>query len=147
MAEYIEQVMIEERNRLKEEILSIETVDDVRTKFQSSELLGVDQSNQRRRLRKEPEVFTWQPLLHILVHKNVVSSVQVALQHGTDPNVRSWDDMTPLHIACLRNNLDMIKLLISAKADPSLQNDDDETVLDVARRKEFTDIVGYLEAL
>jgi ankyrin repeat protein len=58
-----------------------------------------------------------------------VEPVQMLLEHGADPNVRSPDSSTPLMEAVLRNDPELVDLLLHWGADIDAQDHDGQTAL------------------
>ena len=65
-------------------------------------------------------------------------TIQLLLeQFGADPNVKNFQNMTPLHDAVIRNDLEIVKVLIKFGADPTIKNTKDgKTPIDQAKDKE-----------
>lgn len=66
------------------------------------------------------------------------------LELGADPNVRAFDNTTPLGTALDRGYLDVFKLLVKHGADPDVPGKDGRTVREIASRKKDKRFVNAL---
>ena len=87
--------------------------------------------------------------LHYAVHTEDVSAVQILLDAGADPNIRTERRSTPLYLAAERNNMGMVRLLLARGADPNAPSKLNSTgimgtPLQVAAWRGYSDIVSAL---
>lgn len=90
-----------------------------------------------------PDAIGGRAALHWVAAENP-QSVQLLIDAGADPNVRTPEamDNTPLHHA--RRNLESTGRLLAAGADPTLGNANGDTPLDLARREGAGDVAELL---
>ncbi|XP_030075364.1 ankyrin repeat and LEM domain-containing protein 1 [Microcaecilia unicolor] len=64
--------------------------------------------------------------------ESAVRCLNLILQHGGNPNVRSVEDLTPLHVAASWGCYKCLKLLLRRGGDPSLKDQDGNCAVDLA---------------
>ncbi|MFP3168833.1 MAG: ankyrin repeat domain-containing protein, partial [Thermoproteus sp.] len=86
--------------------------------------------------------------LHIVAGYGYVGKVELLLQHGASPNVRTRHGDTPLHYAVCNskanNVFDVVKVLLAGGADVNVRNIDGRTPLHCAAERGFMSTVKAL---
>ncbi|KAG1714543.1 Ankyrin repeat and LEM domain-containing protein 1 [Nymphon striatum] len=80
-------------------------------------------------------------------HDETLPILQVMLQNGGNPNVRSAHGLTPVHISTMWGQLEALKLLIKFKGDPSLLDYEGKDAYALAEENSEKEIMVYLDFL
>jgi len=85
-------------------------------------------------------------LLHVAVSQQMLVLTEDLLQFGSNVNVRSNTEETPLHLAVKKKFYNMVTLLLKYKADPNAQNLSGKSPLHIAAMKGSKTLVKMLLA-
>lgn len=88
-----------------------------------------------------------QTCLHFLAAtdlKNASKVFKILREHGADPKIKSWREVTPLHIAAFYGNVGQLKLLIENEALLDAQDWEGKTALHYATEKGHADCIKFL---
>ncbi|KAG1705462.1 Ankyrin repeat and LEM domain-containing protein 1 [Nymphon striatum] len=80
-------------------------------------------------------------------HDETLPILQVMLQNGGNPNVRSAHGLTPVHISTMWGQLEALKLLIKFEGDPSLLDYEGKDAYALAEENSEKEIMVYLDFL
>jgi ankyrin repeat protein len=98
----------------------------------------IDQNNVNIKLNAQK-----QNLLHIAIACDKIDILEHLLNIGADPNVKDYDEQSPLHYATWGNGcLKAIQLLINKGADVNAVDKHNKTALDHALNKADFDIIN-----
>lgn len=82
--------------------------------------------------------------LLMAVHYKKADRVDLLLSHGANPNIQSFNRITPLLAACLKNSPQIVQSLLSHGADPLLTMPDGKTALHVAATQSLEIVTALL---
>ena len=68
--------------------------------------------------------------------------IRLLLKANANPNLATYDGMTPLFMACLYKNANIVSILLDANADPNLTTFDGMAPLNMASIHGHLDIVN-----